>query len=128
MSGPAPGVAILLRLEAALQPLLGTYTTAGGQRLPAITLGDPPSDVTATSGLEVVILPDPEFDNARVHQGLGILTETPVQVIPHTGTPPGAALQAVERIIRLYDCTDPVTLPANERLGSGVQYNFRIRS
>lgn len=118
---PAELRAALLTL---LSSQLGTYKNASGTSMgPAVRVGEPPSDWTA-SGLEIIIDPSLNFDNRGLHQHTAIVTEIPVRVIPRGAD----GTLAVTRITQRFNATNPTQVPANERLGILTQYTLHIRS
>lgn len=119
---PAQLVTILKTL---LSDVLGTYTSSGGTSLgSACRVGEPPADQQVT-GLEVIVDVSPEFDNEPLHAHTAIGLEFPVRVIPR-GSASGQV--AVTRICQRFQTSNPVTVPANERLGILTQYTLRVRS
>lgn len=111
-------------LATLLDAQLGTYTWPNGSTRDAINLGEPPSNVIAT-GVEVLVNLDPEYANEHLHTHTAIGREHIVRVIPHGNT---SASSVVERICSKFETSNPITVPASEQLGIGVQYTLRVRS
>lgn len=112
------------RLAALLASQLGTYAMPNGGTIPAIYVGEPPANWTA-SGLEVRIEPLANVGVQFVHSGVGIQVEYPIRLIPRNAT---HALTAVQRIVQAFDTGTPRRVPANEALGIHEQYTLTIRS
>lgn len=117
--------AAALRAELAvlLADHLGSYTTPQGDTVPAIYVGDPPADWQAT-GLEVRIEPMPDYALERVHTGAAFWRDFQVRLVPRSGS----AQAALEAILKRYETTDPLAIPANEGLGILKQFTLKIRS
>lgn len=112
-------------LTSLLAGQLGTYSTGA----PAIHVGEPPSDITAT-GLEVRIEPIPEWDNRVVHHGVAVQVERQVRLTPHGSDPllPGKVEAAVRRIVTALNTSNPRTVPQNESLGILQSTTILVRS
>ena len=111
-------------LETFLADQLGEYSWSGGFKRPAVNVGTPAADVSV-SGLEVIIDVDPEYANVPLNAHTAIIRELPVRFIPHDGA---EAMVAIERVMARWLTSSPSTIPADERLGIGKQYELRVRS
>lgn len=116
--------ALRAALASLLADQLGTYTRPDGSTTPAIHVGDPQSDWSA-SGLEVRIEPLPEVRVTRAHAAVGLTRDFHLYLIPRDSTHAQAAL---ERLVQAYETTGPVTVPAIEGLGILQQYSLHVRS
>lgn len=116
-------VQLTAALKVLLADVLGTYNLPGMPSLPAIYLGNPPSDWTA-SGLEVIVSTDPDFDNTALYGPESNLEETNiVRLVAHGPVP---LAPAVRRIVRKFSGCSTATVPANEQLGILNQIIIRI--
>lgn len=111
-------------LASMLSDLLGTFTTPTGTVLPAIWVGEPPSDYTVT-GLEARISSVPDFDATALQGDESNLAETHlVRLVAHETT--AKMTSAVRRIVRSHGDASVTTVPANERLSILAQVVIRI--
>ena len=113
-------------LATRLDGLLGTYARPGTTTVPALYVGEPPSDWLA-AGLEARIEPHPDLDLTRVHSGTRLTREYRVRLVDR-GDASTNAMVAAERVAQSFDTSPPVAIPANERLGIPQQYTLTIRS
>ena len=106
-----------------LAPYLGEFALPGGATVPAIFVGEPPADWTAT-GLECNIQAVPATDQ-RPAWLRGLTTRTHrVRLISHgSPTEMGAAVEAV--LARWSDAR-ATEIPGNEALGILSQYSIDI--
>lgn len=102
--------------------LLGTYETPNGP-VPALWLGEPPSDYKA-SGIEVRVSDDPELDVTpllnREHHLRGVLT---VRVV---GWDQVSINEVVQRILSAWPLSQVAYIPASEDIGIINQATIRI--
>lgn len=65
---------------------IGTYTHPGGQKSPAVSVGDPAEGVTA-EGLEVLVHPNPERQELVTFAYAGAVLRYPVRLINWDAAP-----------------------------------------
>lgn len=112
------------QLELFLSDLLGTFTVPGMPTpIPALYVGDPPSDWTV-AGVECRVSPDPDFEHTALYGPESNLAETYlVRLIAHG---PGALAPAVRRVTSHFRVSTTTTIPGNEELGILNQVLIRI--
>ena len=110
-------------LAAMLADLLGDYTTPSGHTLPAIRVGDPPSDYRV-SGLECRIAKVPTVDQVPAYQA-GSLSQTHrVRLVSHGNDDNQFA--ALKLISSRWPDVSFQAIPANESLGILSQHTVDI--
>lgn len=113
------------RLVALLADQLGTYKPPGtSTTFPAIYVGEPPSDWTA-SGLEARIGPVPDFHNTPLQNAEHNLEETLlVRLVQHPGS--NNLTTATRRVARAFTDAATTRIDGNEELGILDQVTIRI--
>jgi hypothetical protein len=116
-------------LETLLVDLLGVYTLGNGSRTPAVSVraqGETLPAKTSVSGLELVILRDPELQRVNAYRNQEAFRLWTLYLVDWAGTGIGEA--AAGRIVYAYPGTDETSLNVPEGLGPKAQRRLVLRT
>lgn len=115
-------------LETLLVDLLGTYTLGNGATTPAVSVrsvGETLPAKTTVSGLELVIIRDPELDRINAYRNQEAFRLWTLYLIDWDGT--GIAPTAAGRVLYAYPGTESTSVSVPEGLGPKAQMRLQLR-
>jgi hypothetical protein len=116
-------------LETLLVDLLGEYTLGNGMKTPAVSVRSPGEALpakTTVSGLELVILREPELDALPAYTKAEALRLWTLFLVDWQGG--GGMTQAASRVVRDYPGTSVTEVRVPEGVGPQAQMRLRIRT
>jgi hypothetical protein len=116
-------------LETLLVDLLGVYRLGNNATTPAVSVravGESLPAKTTVSGLELVIMRDPELDRVNAYQRQEAFRLWTLYLVDWDGG--GTTAMAAGRILYVYPGTDSTTLNVPESVGPKVQVRLRLRT
>jgi hypothetical protein len=116
-------------LETLLVDLLGEYVLGNAAETPAISVRNPGESLpakTTVSGLEVVILREPELEPLRAYRNAEAIRVWTLFLVEWSGE--GGMAQAASRIVRDYPSTTVTSVRVPEGLGPSSQLRLQLRT
>ena len=116
-------------LETLLVDLLGVYTLGNGMTTPAVSVraeGEMLPAKTTVSGLELVLLLDPELERVNAYKNQEAFRLWTLYLVDWAGS--GVGESAAGRIVYAYPGTDVTTVRVPEGLGPKAQKRLKIRT
>lgn len=116
-------------IAATLTSYLGTYTLANGATTPAIAVrayGEPSPAGQTVTGLEVVIIRDPEVEPLTQFDDIAAFRVWTVSIVDWGTDAPMETIAG--RMLWAFPGSTAVRVPTAEGVGPGVEYRVQIRS